>query len=412
MVGSACSSDNDPQRNPASATTAGTNGVTTTAGTGGATAIGGTSGATATGGASTAQAGAAGLQSQPGALVSYLGDPAYPDDFWTTATLQESNMDAAVLERAVERIAGLQQEIHSFLVARYGRIVFERYGWKSGSNLDDPDKTPHQVVPTERHLIHSTTKSITSTLVGIAIRDRLIAGVDDLIVPHFPEYQPLPEPSPDKDAITLEDLLTMRSGLQWAEGVDDQAVFFDSSDPAKTMLSRPVVDAPVGAVWNYNTGACDIISALLRKVTGTTPLDYANLKLFGPLGLKDVVWQAASNGTNYGGWGLQLTAREMTRFGELYRNRGLWNGEQIVPAEWTDVATTSKCQTPWSGQYGYLFWIPNVPGVFGTRGAFGQNIYVSRALGLVVAFTADLPMNSADSELDIIVRDMVIPAAK
>jgi CubicO group peptidase (beta-lactamase class C family) len=180
--------------------------------------------------------GTGGLKAQPGALVSYLNDPAYGDDFWTTSTPEESNVDAALLARAVGRIACTKSEVHSFMLARHGRILFEQYGWRSGRNADDPDKTSHQALPNERHLVHSTTKSITSSLVGIAIRDGLIPGVDDLVVPHFPEYQPLPAPSPEKDGIRLEDLLTMRTGLESNDVEVDQ-----SPDPAKAMLSQPIV---------------------------------------------------------------------------------------------------------------------------------------------------------------------------
>jgi hypothetical protein len=120
--------------------------------------------------------GSGGLTSQPGAMVSYLGDPAYPDDFWTTSTPEESNVDANGLARAVGRIACTKTEVHSFLLARHGRILFEYYGWKSGRSAYDPDKTPHQTLPNERHVLHSTTKSFISTLVGIAMGDGLIRG--------------------------------------------------------------------------------------------------------------------------------------------------------------------------------------------------------------------------------------------
>jgi CubicO group peptidase (beta-lactamase class C family) len=364
----------------------------------------GVGGSSATGGVSSTQAGSAQAGStqavqQPGALVSYLGDPAYPDDFWTTTTPEQAQIDATGIANALARIASNNWEIHSFVVARNGKLVFEYYGWKTGKNADDPDKSPHQVVPTERHPVHSTTKSVSSSLIGIALDEGLIPSVDLLIVPYFPEYQPLPEASADKDSIKLVDVLTMRSGLKWSEGNADYAIF-NEADPALAMLSRPVVDTPVGTVWNYSSGGSEILTAVLRKATAKTPLEYANEKLFGPIGLKDLEWEASANGTNHGGWGLHFSGREMARFGELYRNRGVWNGVQVVPAEWTDVATTAHCTTPWSGQYGYQFWIPNLPGVFGTRGAYGQDIYVSRDLGLVVAFTSDLPVGSADSVLD------------
>jgi CubicO group peptidase (beta-lactamase class C family) len=347
---------------------------------------------------------------EPGATVSFLGDPAYPDDFWKTSTPEESAIDATGIVAALKDISDSQYEIHALLVARKGRLVFEYYGWKTGSNGDDPDKTKHQVVPTERHLVHSTTKSVTSSLIGIAIAEGLLPGVDDRVVPHFPEYQPLPEPSADKDAITIEDLLTMRSGLQYTEGSDDGPVFFDTPDPAKVMLSRPVVGTPRGTVWNYSSGGCDILTALLRKVTGKRPEEYVAEKLFGPIGVTDFAWQAAGNGTNYGGWGLSLTPRTMARFGELYRNRGVWNGKQVVPAAWADTATAVHSSTPWNGDYGYLFWLPNVPGYFGTRGAYGQNIYVNRSLEVVVVFTADLPVGSADATLDSLMRRRIAPA--
>ena len=128
--------------------------------------------------------------------------------------------------------------------------------------------------------------------------------------------------------------------------------------------------------------------------------------------IRDSSWQAAGNGTNYGGWGLSLTARTMARFGELYRNRGVWDGKQVVPAAWADTATTAHCTTPWNGDYGYLFWLPKIPGFFGTRGAYGQNIYVSRALEVVVVFTSDLPVGSADTTLDGLMRERIAPAIK
>jgi CubicO group peptidase (beta-lactamase class C family) len=356
-------------------------------------------------------AGSGGAEHQAGELVDFLDDADYPDDFWQTASLADSDIDAAPLNDALARISTQKLEIHSFLILRRGRLVFERYGWKRGLNVDDTDKSQHQVVPTERHLLHSTTKSITSSLVGIAIDEGLIGGVEDLVLPYFPEFQPVAEPSADKDAMTLEDLLTMRSGLQWQEGVNEEAVF-DAPDPAQVMLSRPLVDTPVGTVWNYSSAGSDVIAAILRKVTAQTPLDYADEKLFEPLGIPDVTWLAAPNGTNHGGWGLSLEPRQMARFGELYRNRGVWNGEQVVPAEWTDTATAVRCDTPWNGEYGYHFWIPRIAGFFGTRGAYGQTIYVNRELELVVVFTADLPNNSADRILDDLVRDFVVPAVK
>ncbi len=347
--------------------------------------------------------------SLPGTLLDYLGNNNYPDDFWKAAIPESCNVNRSILDSAAKFISDSRLEIHSFLVARNGRLVFERYGWSTGSNAEDLITEPHQVLPDERNRVHSTTKSVISTLIGIAVGEKLLPGVREPVIPYFTEYQPIDAMSPEKESITIEDLLTMRSGLEY-NGTTDDVLMYESFDPAKVMLSRPVVNTPVGSIWNYSSGESEILAALVRKVTNKTPLEYANEKLFTPLGISDVVWEASGNGTHHGGWGIQLTPREMARFGELYRNRGVWEGKQIVPAEWTDSATVARCRTTHNGSYGYHFWIPELPGFFGTRGAFGRNIYISRELGLVVVLTANLPIPVANDILDRLVRNFVVPA--
>jgi CubicO group peptidase (beta-lactamase class C family) len=340
-------------------------------------------------------------------LKDYLGDPAYPDDYWQTATFAESNLEPLLFQQALAKIAASGWEIHSFLVARNGRLVLERYGWKSRSNPADPDQTPHQVLPSERHLVWSTTKSFTSALVGIAISEGLISGVDHKVADWFSDYASL-NPTPDKSLITLEDLLTMRSGLEFVEG---ETAVFDTPDPARAMLARTVVSAP-GTVWNYSTGGSDIIAEILRITTGATPLEYANVKLFGPLGIVNPPWAAGQSGTNHGGFGLALTTREMARLGELFRNFGVWAKQQIIPADWTITSTTAHCWSAWNMQYAYHWWLPNLPGFFAAIGAYGQEIFVSRETGLVMVFTADLPSDVANADFESIIRDYVIPAIR
>jgi len=163
----------------------------------------------------------------------------------------------------------------------------------------------------------------------------------------------------------------MRSGLEFVEG--DQTTF-DTPDPARAMFSRPVVDTPVGTVWNYSSGGANVIAEMLRVATGKTPLEYGNEKLFGPIGIDSPPWDAGRNGTSFGGFGLSLTAREMARFGELFRNAGAWQGQPVVPSAWTDESTMPRCPTAWGGQYGYLWWVPSLPGFFNALGSFGQMI--------------------------------------
>ncbi len=265
-----------------------------------------------------------------GILHDYLDASGYPDDFWTPGMAAEVNMDAALLEKAVDWVATSQSEIHSFLIARNGLLVMERYGWNSGLTVGDPNQTARQELPSARHVMHSTTKSFLSALLGIAIDEGKIPdGVASKAVDWFPDYADL-NPTTEKSSITLADLLTMRSGLQYTEGGNDDIT--TAPDPARAMLSQPVVDLPVGSIWNYSSGGSGIIAEILRVATGMTPLEYGQAKLFGPIGIVNPPWAAGASGTNHGGFGLQLTAREMARFGELFRNRGLWGGQQVVPA--------------------------------------------------------------------------------
>ena len=297
------------------------------------------------GGGASGVSGAGAPSASPGQLHDFLGDPGFPDSFWKPASAGESQLDLAPLSQALQLIEGSGWEIHSFLIARNGRLVFERYGWNSGANPADPNKLPHQTLPSERQLQFSTTKSFLSALVGIALADGALSDLQVHAVDFFPDYQSL-NPSSEKSSITLEDLLTMRSGLKFAEG--DQTTF-DTPDPARAMLLRPVVDTPVGTVWNYSSGGANIVAEMLRVATGKTPLEYANEKLFGPLGIDSPAWDAGQNGTNFGAFGLSLTAREMARFGELFRSSGTWQGKTVIPSAWTDASTTPRCSTTGAG---------------------------------------------------------------
>jgi CubicO group peptidase (beta-lactamase class C family) len=360
-------------------------------------------GAPGSGGAG-GSAGAAGMPGGVGKLVDFLGNPAYPDDFWEPVTFEESGVDPTMIDNVVGRIAATPMEVHSFLVAHRGRLVVERYGWTLGADPYDPSE-PHQILPNEPHRLASSTKSFLSALVGIALEDGSLTGLGQKALDSFPDLED-PNPSADKAAITLEDLLTMRSGLEG--GVADDSTL--TPDPAVTMLSRPMVAEP-GETWNYTNGNSDIIAAMLRAATGQTPLEFADERLFGPLGIPTPEWDAAENGTQYGGFGLSLTSRDMLRFGEMYRNAGAFLGAQVVPAAWTDESTTARCPTPWGGEYAYHFWVPTTPtGFFNTLGARGQVIYVNRELELVIVFTADLPDETANGEYQTMIRGFIVPA--
>jgi CubicO group peptidase (beta-lactamase class C family) len=339
-------------------------------------------------------------------LADYLGHSSYPDDFWKATSFAESRTNPKPFEQALQRIADRGWEIHSFLVALNGKLLFERYGYNEGTNPDAP-ATPHSIIPTERHPLWSTTKSFTSALVGIAIGEGKISGVDHRVVDWFADYAEL-NPSDDKSDITLEDLLTMRSGLQFTEG---QTGIFDTSDPARAALSQTMLHPPA-STWNYSSGNAEITAEILRVTTNQTPLEYAKTKLFDPIGITNPPWESGPTGLEHGGFGLSMTPREMARFGELYRNFGRWGTTQVIPYDWTTTSTLAHTTSSWGMDYGYFWFVPNLEDFFVSIGMYGQQIYVSRKHGLVIVFTGYLPSAEANSNYQSLIVDYILPAVK
>ncbi len=333
-------------------------------------------------------------------LRDYLGDPAFPDDVWKASTPEAEGMDGKRLEAAVAAALTRNHVLHAFLVLRHGKLVLERYGTVNG----------RQLTPADLHELHSTTKTFTGTLIGLAIADGKLASVRAPVMPFF-QGADLRDRDPRKAKLTVEDLLTMRSGLEYHEGQDDRYFHLEAC-AAEAFLGRPLAADP-GSRWNYSTGDSQVLAELVRRTTGKTPLAYAEEKLFAPLGIRDVRWLADGSGTQFGGYGLFLRPRDLARFGQLLAGRGRWKGAQLVPAAWLAEATRAHVETPWAGAYAYQGWIPSgVPIAFATRGYQGQNMYVFPDLDLVVVFNAAMPYQTADVDLDALVAEFVLPAVK
>lgn len=329
-------------------------------------------------------------------LRDHLGDPASPDDFWQVASPAAAGMDAAKLEAAVQAIQSRGWAIHSFLVARRGALVLERYGADGARPLG----------PGDAHALHSTTKTFTGALVGIALGEGRLPSVSAPVLDFFDADEVRGHP-PAKIRMRVEDLLTMRSGLDYLEGVDDP--LFGLPAPAAELLSQQQAVEP-GTRWNYSSGDSHVLAEILRRATGETPRAYAEKRLFAKLGIAAVRWDADPSGTSYGGFGLWLRPRDLARFGQLLLAGGRWKGEQVIPADWIAASTRPRVPTPWAaGTYGYHLWIPAIGG-FATRGYMGQDMYVFPDRALVVVFTAALPYQRADELLDGLVREFVLPA--
>lgn len=262
--------------------------------------------------------------------------------------------------------------LHGILVIRHGVIVAERYYGGLNENT--------------RSEIYSSTKSFISTLIGIALDKGLLSSVDQPVLGFFPDrsFENVDE---RKQAMTIRNLLTMTPGLNWEESDATYAQLYNSPDWLKTILDRPMEFHP-GSQFEYNSGSSHVLSAIIRKSTGMNTADFARANLFGPLGITSFQWSADSSGLSIGGWGLQLTPREMAKLGYLFLHRGVWDGRQIVSSDWVNAATKMQVLADNTLGYGYQWWISADGSAYMALGRFGQAIYVKPDLDLVVVITA------------------------
>lgn len=318
----------------------------------------------------------------------------WPTEEWRLSSPEEQGMNSTILNMTTDYLEIDDTVFHSLLVIRNGYIVFEEYFGQYHKN--------------RRHIIYSCTKSVSSTLIGIALDQGYIESLDEFILDYFPDKN-ITNWDSRKDLITIEHLLTMTSGLEWSEGGGDDDYFSMgfSDDWVEYVLNQPMIGDP-GEQFEYCTGGSHLLSAILNVSTEQTTLSFAEENLFGPIGIGEVYWPTDPQGINNGGSDLGLTPRDMARFGYLFLNNGTWDGEQIVPVEWVTEATSSKVNPYADTGYGYQWWTTPSVNVYSARGFAGQFIVVIPEYDLVVVCTAN-DQNTMPS-LNYIITNYVIPS--
>jgi CubicO group peptidase (beta-lactamase class C family) len=335
-----------------------------------------------------------------GAQLDGCGIPDARDDGWLLTSMEEDKLiDRNALCGMADRLAA-NADVHAVLVARGGKLVFERYfrgndevpGRLFGHRLEyvtfDADTL---------HIMKSASKSVLSLAMGIAIDRGLIPGVNEPIFNFFPELSDLR--SPEKDRIQLVHALTMSMGLKWVEATpatgdynNDEARMRIAWNPCRYVLGLPVT-APAGQEFFYNTGSLALLSAILRKATGGPFDEFVRVNLFEPLGITRVAWDRYWGEADAGG-GLHLRPRDMAKIGQLVLSGGRWQGRQIVSKAWIEDSTALKFKATDGQSYGYLWWLgrANINGReidwIGALGRGGQSIRIVPELDLVVAVTA------------------------
>jgi CubicO group peptidase (beta-lactamase class C family) len=309
-------------------------------------------------------------------------------------------LDSARIAAAVARAESLPR-LRTLLIARHGDLLVEQRfrgpGLEAAAN------------------VKSVSKSVLSALVGIAIAEGHLQGVDQPIGPFFERYLG-PAEDPRKRAITIGQLLSMQSGLERTSG-GNYGRWVGSRNWVRHALTRPLVADPGGAML-YSTGNSHLVSAILTQASGQSTWAYARDWLSQPLGFTLPRWPADPQGIYFGGNEMRLTPRAMLRFGELYRNGGRHGGRQVIPEAWIRESLTPRTRSPWSGElYGYGWFLAEVRGypMFYAWGYGGQFIFVVPDLELTVVTTSDPDAPREGQHLRAVrelLADWIVPAAE
>ncbi|MCD4731959.1 MAG: beta-lactamase family protein [Bacteroidales bacterium] len=353
--------------------------------------------------------------------------PEQTDDGWETASLASVGMNETPLLNLLDELNEIDEHnIHSLIIIKNGKLVFEEYfpGDKfnlaqyTGETGFDRDDT---------HNLCSATKSFTSALIGIAIDNGYIQSVNQKVFDFFPEYSYILNSTPEKGDLSIEHLLTMRSGIEWDDETysyydprNDMYQLFRSSNPVRYILLKPLIETP-GTFFAYRNCNTNLLGAIIGKASGERLDVFSENFVFSKLGITDFEWQMINSNVVFCSGDLRLRPRDMAKFGYLFLNGGVWQGEQIISQNWIDISTAkySILSNYWSDLdgYGYQWWIwDNVNGVefkaYAASGWGGQWIIVSPNSNMVFVTTGGNYYTGEQIPIQSILSDYIIPALK
>ena len=362
----------------------------------------------------------------------------WPGERWPVRTLQEEGIERAAIDALVEDMEGGKYGLMDhFLLIRNGYVLLDRHFERDYQTLsarrdpvdqqydyDHPKWHPYRD-GTALHTLQSVTKSITSILVGMAIDEGSIpGGVASRAMSFFERYEP-DLSDVRKRNMTLEDLLTMRSGIDWNEMLpysnpENSCIRLEASQEwIRFVLERPMKYEP-GTVFNYNSGASVLLGKVVREATGKRIDAYAREKLFGPLGIQQVYWKITPDEEVDTEGGLYLTAQDLARIGYLFLRGGLWKGKRIVSEEWVRQSTQPVIPDVWPKNqrqdhgYGYQWWVPprakGEARMFSARGFGGQFLFVVPDYDLVVVMNAWNIHTRPELDSERAVAERILPA--
>jgi CubicO group peptidase (beta-lactamase class C family) len=327
-------------------------------------------------------------------LAAAAGLPtSWPDAAWLTGSPESAGIPAARLMEAAATTERDLPQVRALLVVVDGRLVFERYF--RGAEPQAPIA------------VKSVTKSIVSALVGIALARGELSSLDTPIVRWLgPEQDAIIDPR--VSAVTLRHALSMTAGFEWQENGPTTREWLGSENQVRYMLGAPMAAAP-GETFNYNSGLAHLVGVVLARATGLDLATYADRRLFERIGIRRGAWGRDRQGYHEGGSELELTPRDLARFGLLYLNRGRWRGEQVVPEAWVMESTRPHGRV----DYGYLWWyLPQEWGgpALNALGYGGQLISIVPDANAVIVVGSTIA--DPDNPVLTILRERLLPAVR
>lgn len=309
---------------------------------------------------------------EPFALETY-----WPTDEWRYTTPSQVGMDGSKLQEMVEAIEGSTYAVDSALVIKDGYIVLDEY-------FGDYQKG-------ELHIIYSCTKSVVSTIFGIAHENGEIPDLDTKLIDIYPDigYE---NPGEGKESITLRDLLMMSGGFDardsWIYEWEGLNPLHEAEDAVRYMLNLPM-DFEPGSRFEYTNGVSHLLSCIITEQTGVSAGEYAEEHLFTPLGITEYTWDVDNQGRNWGYNRIHFTPHDMAKIGFLFLNNGEWDGEQVISEDWVSEATTHRIDANIFPGYGYQWWVGD--DFYVALGYQGQFIFVYPEHDLIAVFTGGSP---------------------
>ncbi len=305
-------------------------------------------------------------------------NPIQLNDGWSVSSAEAENLDAAELVEIYEDFHADPEiwQARSLLVFRNGYLVAESY------TKDDQD------IITPR-AIWSATKQVMGLLTGIALEKQIIKHINDPISDYLVET----EDFPDKSDITIEHLLTMRSGISYSnDGLQGQTDDILRQFPEKVtgfILGLPLAYSP-GEQAAYKDCDPQLVSSVIQSACGKSTAEWAREVLFDPLEISNLEWDNYKDGITLGGFGILTTPREMAKIGQCVMDSGEWKGKSIVSKDWIKQMTSTKIEDLYGYQFGYLWWMDSSRGITMMSGHGGQYVFIIPSKNLLVVMTAEV----------------------